>query len=148
MLLRPKSVRPALIASRIGESRQAWGFPALDLRLAGRADERVGGRKNFGIVLTISQHDDKVLTMSKIKATLVDQVRQAVRESGSTQIALADLADIDKTALSRFLSGERGLSMADLDSLADVLRLKVVATGKPPAIPRRKPGPKPKRKAV
>jgi DNA transposition AAA+ family ATPase len=85
--------------------------------------------------------------MSKKKDSLTDQVRQAASKCGASQHALAREAGIDKTALSRFVSGQRGLSMEALDALADVLRLSIVADGPIKLPPPLKPGPKPKRKA-
>jgi len=73
--------------------------------------------------------------MTKSKTNLIDQIRQAVRESGLTKRGLATLAGIDETAVSRFHSGERGLSMESLDALADVLNLRIVADGKPRKVP-------------
>jgi transcriptional regulator with XRE-family HTH domain len=85
--------------------------------------------------------------MRKRTLKLIDQIRQAAKASGLRQNALAQAAGIDKAALCRFLSGERGLLADSLNALGDVLNLRIVA-GKPmklpPPIPRRKPGPKPK----
>ena len=65
--------------------------------------------------------------MSKKRRKLIDQVRQAASECGLSQNALARAAGLDKAALSRFIVGERGLSMESLDALADVLKLRIVA---------------------
>ncbi|GAB6167488.1 hypothetical protein JCM19992_34880 [Thermostilla marina] len=64
--------------------------------------------------------------MSK-RLPLSDQIRQAVKQSGLSQYALCKLTGIDKAAMSRFVNGDRGLSLATLDRLADVLGLEVVA---------------------
>ena len=68
--------------------------------------------------------------MSKKQVKLTDQVRQAASKCGMGQNALARAAGIHKAAMSRFISGERGLSMEALDALADVLRLDVVVREK------------------
>lgn len=72
--------------------------------------------------------------MSKKQRKLIDQVRQAARDCGMSQNALAREAGMDPGAVNRFISGERGLSMECLDALAGVLNLRIVAN-------------KPKRKA-
>ena len=64
---------------------------------------------------------------------LSEQLRQAVNESGMSRNAIARATGIDKGALSRFVHGERGLSLATLDVLAELLRLRVVADGPPKA---------------
>jgi transcriptional regulator with XRE-family HTH domain len=84
--------------------------------------------------------------MTKKQDSLTDQVRQAANKCGRSQHALARATGIDNTALSRFISGKRGLSMEALDALADVLRLRIVADGPIKLPPPLKPGPKPKRK--
>ena len=85
--------------------------------------------------------------MDKKRTKLIDQVRQAGSQCGISHNALARAAGIDKSALSRFFSGARGLSMANIDALADVLRLDIVA-GEPIKLPPPlKPGRKPKGKA-
>lgn len=61
------------------------------------------------------------------RLTFTDQVRSAVRESGLTAQEIADGAKIHKSAMSRFLSGERGLSEDAFDRLAAILGLRVVA---------------------
>jgi hypothetical protein len=58
---------------------------------------------------------------------LSDQIRDAVDSSGATRRELARAAKIDETALSRFMSRERGLETKYLDQLAGVLGLRVVA---------------------
>lgn len=57
---------------------------------------------------------------------LSDQVRAAIRASSRRPTAIAAAAKIHKSALSRFVSGERGLSIAGLDSLGRVLGLAIV----------------------
>jgi transcriptional regulator with XRE-family HTH domain len=85
--------------------------------------------------------------MGKRREGLIDQVRRAAGNCGMSQNALARLAGINKGVLSRFVSGQRGLSMEALDALAAVLRLIIVADGPIKLPPPLKPGPKPKRKA-
>ncbi len=66
----------------------------------------------------------------KTKQKLTDQLRGAVADSGRTLGEFSRDTGIDKSALSRFVNGERGLSMESLDTIGDYLGLRVVA-GKP-----------------
>jgi len=77
--------------------------------------------------------------MVEKRDSLIGQIRRAARECGLPQNALARAAGIDKAALSRFVHGERGLTMENLNALADVLNLRIVA-GRPKAIPLGRPG--------
>ena len=56
---------------------------------------------------------------------LTEQLRQAVLNCGETQYALCKATGIDKTALSRFVNGERGVSMKVLDRLGEYLKLEI-----------------------
>jgi len=62
------------------------------------------------------------------------RVRRAVAESGLSNRALCLAAGLDQATLSRFMAGTRGISLATLDVLADVLGLELVAqrTGRKP----------------
>ena len=61
------------------------------------------------------------------KQTLTDQLRQAVADWGRTLGELARDTGIDKSALSRFVNGERGLSMEGINAIGDCLGLRIVA---------------------
>ncbi len=65
--------------------------------------------------------------MSKL---LSDQIRDAVRKSGLSGYRICEKTGIEPASLSRFLSGERGMSLASLDKLAALLRLKIVVERK------------------
>ena len=58
---------------------------------------------------------------------LSDQVREAVDASGLSRYRICKEADIAQAAMSRFMSGQGGLSMAALDRLGEVLELKITA---------------------
>ena len=58
---------------------------------------------------------------------LSEQVRQAVRDSGRTQYALSEELGLPRSMLSRFMRGERGLSMSVLDRLGVLLDLRISA---------------------
>jgi len=57
--------------------------------------------------------------------SLSDQVRSRVKDYDGTRAELCREAGIDPSALSRFMSGERGLSVPDLDKLGQALSLRI-----------------------
>jgi hypothetical protein len=63
----------------------------------------------------------------KTPQKLTDQLRAAVVESGLTLGQITRDTGIDKSALSRFVNGERGVSMEAMDTLGKYLRLRIVA---------------------
>ena len=56
---------------------------------------------------------------------LATVLRDAIDESGKTQYQLAQETGIDKSALSRFVSGERGLTLETAAKLATALNLEL-----------------------
>lgn len=56
---------------------------------------------------------------------LTDQLRQAVLNCGRSQAEICRATGIDKTALYRFVVGERGVSMKNLDILGKYLELEL-----------------------
>lgn len=58
---------------------------------------------------------------------LIDQLRRVVADSDKTLGALSRETGINKSALSRFVNGERGLSMEAIDGLGQCLGLRIVA---------------------
>lgn len=87
---------------------------------------------------------DTMARKKKVAESFSDQLRNAVRECGTTRYALAKQLAISESTLSRFLSGERGLTLDLVDKLADVLGLQVIVTVQRANRPRRR-GPKPKK---
>lgn len=63
------------------------------------------------------------------RESVTDQIRRHVRECGLSGYAVAKAAKIDESALSRFLSGERGISAKALDRLGELLEFEVVRHG-------------------
>jgi transcriptional regulator with XRE-family HTH domain len=55
------------------------------------------------------------------------QVRQIIKQSGLSAYRLAKLAGVAPAMLSRFMRGERTISMETLDALAPVLGLRITA---------------------
>jgi len=84
--------------------------------------------------------------MSKRKTTLSDKMRRAILESGLSRYRIAKESGVDHAALSRFMAGKVGLSLASLDRMADVLGLDLVARGPSREYPPAKRGRPPKRK--
>jgi len=64
--------------------------------------------------------------MTAKRTAMSEQVRRAAVRSGIGCTALACLVEIDKSSISRFLNGRRGLSMAALNRLASQLNLELV----------------------
>lgn len=63
--------------------------------------------------------------MAKQRQKLSEQIREAVETCGHTRYAIAKATGISQGTLSRFVSGERGLPMKTLDTLADYLDLNI-----------------------
>lgn len=63
------------------------------------------------------------------RETVTDQIRRHVRECEWSCYGLSKLTGIDESALSRFLSGERGISAKALDRLGALLNFEVVCHG-------------------
>ena len=64
--------------------------------------------------------------MGKRRAKMSDQLRRIIDECGATRYRIAQETNIDEATLSRFMSGERGLSMKALDRIGKYLDLEVV----------------------
>jgi len=57
---------------------------------------------------------------------LTRAIAAAVKASGETPYAIAKGAGVNRSQLSRLLSGERGLSVDAIERLAEHLRLEIV----------------------
>jgi transcriptional regulator with XRE-family HTH domain len=55
-----------------------------------------------------------------------EQIKQAIHEGRLSQAALARGTGLSEGQISRFLKGERGLSLESIDKLLDVLELEIV----------------------
>jgi transcriptional regulator with XRE-family HTH domain len=62
--------------------------------------------------------------------TLTGQLRRLVLSRGKSRYQIAKETGIDESALSRFVNGERGVSMAVLDKLGECLGLAIVQVKK------------------
>ena len=65
----------------------------------------------------------------KKKPTFTEQLQQAIEDSGLSRYRISQKSGVEQSALSRFLSGERGLSTSSLDKLAELLDLELVTRG-------------------
>ena len=61
---------------------------------------------------------------------LSDQIRKAVDLSGLSRYRICQLTGIDQGALSKFMAHKGGLSVANLDNVAEVLGLELRKTRK------------------
>ncbi len=64
-------------------------------------------------------------TMGRKHKSLSGQVRAAVDASGLSRYAICKATGINQAAMSRFMTGKGGLSMAALDRLAKCIGLEV-----------------------
>jgi transcriptional regulator with XRE-family HTH domain len=69
--------------------------------------------------------------MAKQRVKLSDQVRRAVDASGLSRYRIAKEIGMAESTMSRFMSGQGGLSMEYLDALADLLGLDIATPRRP-----------------
>jgi plasmid maintenance system antidote protein VapI len=62
----------------------------------------------------------------KPPASLSDQLRELIAEAGPSVYELARDAGVDRSVLSRFLAGERTITLETADRLAKLLKLRLV----------------------
>jgi transcriptional regulator with XRE-family HTH domain len=77
--------------------------------------------------LRLIEASDIMADMGKQRAKLSDQVRRVVDASGLTRYRICKELGIAESTLSRFMSGQGGLSMEYLDRLAELLDLRIEA---------------------
>lgn len=70
--------------------------------------------------------------MSRPAELVSDQLRRHLTDAGSSAYSIAADAGIGRASLSRFLSGDRTLSLHTVDRIAAVLGLRLIATGRRP----------------
>lgn len=68
---------------------------------------------------------------------LTAAVRAAIEQSGLSRYEVAKRSGVNEAALSRFMNGAAGLSLATLDRLAPVLGLRIVVDRPKPSRERR-----------
>ena len=64
--------------------------------------------------------------MARRTKHLSDQIRNAINDSGLSRYAICKACDIDKGTMSRFMSGQVGLSLETIDRVGVFLDLHVV----------------------
>jgi plasmid maintenance system antidote protein VapI len=69
--------------------------------------------------------------MSRKRPTFSDELRQLLDDCGLSRYRLCKELGIAESTLSRFMSGERGLTMKCLDRLAALLDLHVAVGRRP-----------------
>lgn len=65
--------------------------------------------------------------MAKRREKLSDQIRRAVDASGLSRYRISKELGVAESTMSRFMSGEGGLSMRHLDAMAELLELNITA---------------------
>ncbi len=63
--------------------------------------------------------------MSEQSTDIIEQLKAAINGSGKSRYALSCASGVPQSALSRFMSGERGLSLESAAKLADALGLEL-----------------------
>jgi transcriptional regulator with XRE-family HTH domain len=61
---------------------------------------------------------------------LSDEIREAVEKSGLTRYRIAKELGLAESTMSRFMNGKRGLSLDNIDRLAELLGLEIVVKSK------------------
>ncbi len=64
--------------------------------------------------------------MMMCMARLLDEIRNAIEASGKTRYRIAKESGIAESVLSRLMSGECGLSIDALETLADYLGMEIL----------------------
>lgn len=66
------------------------------------------------------------------RPSLSDELRQAIADSGVSRYGIWQQTGIDQGSLSKFMDGERGLSMESIDKLAELLGLHICTASMKP----------------
>jgi transcriptional regulator with XRE-family HTH domain len=61
------------------------------------------------------------------KRSIVEQLRQAIANSGQTEYAIAKGSGVSQSVVNRFVNGERGISLETAAKLCEYLDLDLVA---------------------
>jgi transcriptional regulator with XRE-family HTH domain len=80
-------------------------------------------------------HPEASMPKSPEKTDLIAILKCAVEESGLSMYELARKSGVSQSQLSRFMRGERALSLESASKLFEPLGLKVVREPPPPAPP-------------
>lgn len=66
----------------------------------------------------------------KIERTISAELRQAIADSGLTHYAIGKAAGVSPAVISRFSTGERGITLAVVDRICQALNLCLSTRGK------------------
>jgi transcriptional regulator with XRE-family HTH domain len=72
------------------------------------------------------------MAQKKGEPGLVEQLRTAIRESGLTLTELSERAGIALPLLTRFVKGERGLTLSSAEKVCTALNLGLARRGRKP----------------
>src|SRR5262245_24278581 len=89
-------------------------------------------------LLDNSQQNPDTSFMAGESSSVTETVKRLLNESGLTQYEICKKSGVDKGALSRFLSGNVGLSLASIDKLAAAFGWRLLAE-KPPVAAKETP---------
>jgi plasmid maintenance system antidote protein VapI len=64
--------------------------------------------------------------MAKARHTISSQIRHIIEARGYTPTEVAELADVDRAGVSRFMAGKRGLTLATADKIASAFHLRLI----------------------
>ena len=64
--------------------------------------------------------------MASKRRPVSEQLKTAIERSGYSRYRIAKETDVSEAALSRFMSGERGLTLISTDALCDFLKLDLI----------------------
>ena len=62
-----------------------------------------------------------------MRRNVIDQLRKVIVDSGESQLSISEATGINQGNLSRFLRGERSLSLENFALLCTYFKLKLVA---------------------
>ena len=88
-------------------------------------DVRAGPQNTQILAFSRSNAYNDLVATRRVK--LSDQVRRAVDASGLSRYRISKELGVAESTMSRFMSGQGGLLLANLDTLADLLDLNITA---------------------
>ena len=62
-----------------------------------------------------------------MEKSLIETLRRAIEDSGLTRYEIAKRSGVHKSALSRFVTGERSLSIESIEKIAPVVGVTITA---------------------
>ncbi len=62
--------------------------------------------------------------------SVIQTIREAIESSGESRYSISDRSGVSQAQLSRFVRGEAGMSVDNLERLADALGLEIIVRPK------------------